>query len=147
MEQHLFSPLSVEKPDLRKSFSLSLLLRNQGSFFSTPLSFTVVFLSSKPGPDLPFSPLPKRCTDGIKELLCRPHSSASSSVQTHRFLGRTECSVKPRGLGRTRRVLITGQTLSSSPALVPCSFSLFLFFPSVKPHIERLYKNACNFFY
>lgn len=88
--QHLFSPLSVEKADLRKSFSLSLFLRNQGSFFSTPLSFTVVFFSSKPGPDLLFSPSPsfscKRCTDEIKELLCRPHESSQRSTFQRQLL-------------------------------------------------------------
>lgn len=108
--QHLFSPLSVEKADLRKSFSLPLLLREQGSFFPLP-SLSLWYFSLPNQAQTCFSPSPsfscKRCTDEIKELLCRPHEKSQRSTfqcqhlcpDSFGFLGCTDYSLKPQGFG------------------------------------------------
>lgn len=87
--QHLFSPLSVEKADLQKSFSLSLLLRNQGSFFPLP-SLSLWYFSLPNQAQTCFSPSPsfscKRCTDEIKELLCSSHESSQCSTFQRQLL-------------------------------------------------------------
>lgn len=102
--QHLFSPL-------RKSVSLSLLLRAQGSFFPLPSFSLWYFPLTNQAQTCFFPPSPslscKRSTDEIKELLCRPHERSQRSAfqcqhlcpDSFGFLGRTDYSLKPRGFG------------------------------------------------